>query len=58
MPDMDALRSRKLCICMCDLDSPPDFETIKDRVRNARFICRNCGRAAANEQDLCNPEKL
>ncbi len=43
---------------MCDPDNPPDLEAIKARVRNPRFICRNCGRAAANEEDLCNPETL
>ena len=27
-------------------------------IRPAQFFCKNCGRSAANSNNLCNPEKL
>jgi len=35
-----------------------DLDEIKKLVRNARFICKNCGRAAKDEENLCNPVSL
>jgi hypothetical protein len=35
-----------------------NLEDYKKLVRNPKFICKNCGRAAANEKNLCSPEKL
>jgi hypothetical protein len=33
-------------------------EEYKDLVRGAKFFCKKCGRAAKNERNLCEPEKL
>lgn len=30
----------------------------KKLVKNPQYVCKNCGRAAASEQNLCNPEKM
>lgn len=30
----------------------------KNLVRNAKFVCKNCGRAAASDKNLCAPEAL
>jgi hypothetical protein len=30
----------------------------KELVKDAQFFCENCGRAAANEKNLCKPKKL
>ena len=30
----------------------------KELIRNARFVCKNCGRSAAGEANLCEPEKI
>ncbi len=30
----------------------------KDYVRNPKFVCKNCGRAAANAENLCEPDSL
>lgn len=30
----------------------------KELVKNPKFFCENCGRAAANEKNLCKPIKL
>ena len=33
-------------------------EEFKKLVRNPRFFCQNCGRAAVNNNNLCNPAEL
>lgn len=30
----------------------------KDLVKNAQYVCKGCGRAAASDRNLCKPEKL
>lgn len=30
----------------------------KNLVRNPQFVCKNCGRTAANDANLCAPEAL
>jgi hypothetical protein len=30
----------------------------KKLVKDGKFICKGCGRVAANEKNLCAPEKL
>jgi hypothetical protein len=34
------------------------FNDYKELIRNAKFVCKNCGRSAANEENLCKPEKI
>ena len=34
------------------------LQTVKNLVKDANFICRVCGRAAANEDNLCEPRPL
>jgi hypothetical protein len=33
-------------------------EEYKELVKNPKFYCENCGRAAVNEKNLCKPVKL
>ena len=35
-----------------------DFETYKALVKDPKFICKKCGRAAAKEENLCEPAPL
>ena len=35
-----------------------NLEDYKKLVKNPRFVCKNCGRAAADEKNLCKPDKL
>jgi hypothetical protein len=35
-----------------------NFEDYKNLVRNPKFVCKGCGRAAASDKDLCAPEAL
>ena len=30
----------------------------KELVRQANYLCKNCGRVAADKENLCNPVKL
>jgi hypothetical protein len=33
-------------------------EAFKELIRGARYMCRACGRSAADKQSLCVPERL
>lgn len=35
-----------------------NLEDYKTLVKDPKFVCKNCGRTAANEKNLCNPDKL
>ena len=35
-----------------------DTEAFKKLIRPAANFCKNCGRSAVNEKNLCNPEKF
>ena len=35
-----------------------NLEDYKKLVRNPKFVCKGCGRVAANEKNLFAPEKL
>jgi hypothetical protein len=35
-----------------------NLNDFKNLVKNGRFVCKNCGRVAANDKNLCAPEKL
>jgi hypothetical protein len=46
------LCSKACCECRVDLNE------LRPLVRNAKFICKECGRAAAYADNLCAPEPL
>jgi hypothetical protein len=35
-----------------------NFEDYKKLVKDGKYVCKNCGRVAVNEKNLCAPEKL
>jgi hypothetical protein len=35
-----------------------NLDDYKKLVKNPQYVCKNCGRAAVSEKNLCNPEKL
>ena len=46
-------------LCKWDKDDIKDkLEKLKKLVDEPRFICRKCGRAANDSDNLCKPEKL
>jgi len=34
------------------------FEEVKELVKDARFICKKCGRVSNDKKYLCKPEEL
>jgi hypothetical protein len=40
---------------LCVLVSKGEFEKIRKLVKEPRFVCFNCGRAATSDKNLCNP---
>jgi hypothetical protein len=45
-------------LCKMVVGDQADIETIKPLIRNAKYICATCGRAAAKAENLCNPMPL
>ncbi len=44
---------------LCSIvDSGATLEEFKKLVKNPKFICKQCGRAAAKEENLCAPVPL
>ena len=37
------------------INNPDEYKIL---VKNAQFMCANCGRAAVSEKNLCKPVKL
>ena len=35
--------------------NPKEFKTL---VKDAQYVCKNCGRVANNRDNLCNPVKM
>ena len=35
-----------------------NVEEYKELLKNTKFFCKNCGRAAADDKNLCEPEEL
>jgi hypothetical protein len=49
---------RHLCLLQNTGYLDTNMEDYKELVRNPQFVCKACGRTAANEKNLCAPEKL
>lgn len=47
----------KLCSLAC-CECRTDVAELRPLVKNAKFICKECGRAAAKAENLCAPEPL
>ena len=44
-------------MCMLMAAKTP-VETLKTLVKDAKYICKNCGRAVADPKNVCAPEAL
>jgi hypothetical protein len=42
---------------MCEIKPKKHLDVVKELAKNAQYVCRSCGRAAASKQHLCKPEK-
>jgi hypothetical protein len=44
---------------LCQLvEKKTPVEDLKGLVKDAKYICKSCGRAAADSENLCAPEQL
>ena len=43
---------------ICRIIIRKDLGRIKELVKDVQFYCKNCGRAAHNSENLCNPSKI
>lgn len=43
---------------LCRIILRKDLGKVKELVKDAQFYCKNCGRAARAEENLCNPSKI
>ena len=53
-----AMADKTLCSLVKDGFHKDDFKQYKDLLRQAKFVCKRCGRAAAKSKSLCKPAKL
>jgi hypothetical protein len=58
MPEKKHSESRPEDRLICEIDLPSDsgLTELKTLVKDSKFVCRDCGRAAASEENLCEPE--
>jgi len=45
------------CLCKA-VECSPKLSDLRAIVQGAKYICKKCGRAAANKRNLCCPTKL
>ncbi|MFH1877677.1 MAG: hypothetical protein ABH883_02610 [Candidatus Omnitrophota bacterium] len=43
---------------ICQIVARRDMERIKKLVADSKYFCKNCGRAAHEKENLCNPSKI
>ena len=55
--DFDYEYEDKICSLISSRDQV-DLKLLKQLVKDSRYICRTCGRSAANADRLCSPETM
>ena len=43
---------------LCQIIIDRDLERIKKLVKDSMYYCKNCGRAAHEAENLCNPSRI
>jgi|WetSurMetagenome_2_1015567.scaffolds.fasta_scaffold1259495_2 hypothetical protein len=43
-------------VCEIDFSSDSGLKELKSLIKDSKFVCRDCGRAATSEESLCKPE--
>lgn len=43
---------------LCQIIIRKDLGRIKELVKESVYFCKNCGRAAHSEENLCNPSRI
>ena len=55
---MSNTEDKTLCALQEEGYIESNMENFKKLIQPAHFFCKNCGRSAVAEKNLCNPEKL
>ena len=55
---MSKVEDKTLCALQEEGYIESNVEDFKRLIQPAHFFCKNCGRSAVSENNLCNPEKL
>jgi hypothetical protein len=55
---MSEVEDKTLCALQEEGYIESNMEDFKKLIQPAQFFCKNCGRSAVSENNLCNPEKL
>ena len=55
---MSNVEDKTLCALQEEGFIESHTEDFKKLIQPAHFFCKNCGRSAVTENNLCNPEKL
>jgi hypothetical protein len=55
--DFDSGYDKKICSLTSSGDQV-DLKLIKQLVKDSRYVCRTCGRSAADSERLCSPETM
>ena len=55
--DFDPGYDEKIC-SMTSSGDKLDLKLIKQLVKDSRYVCRTCGRSAADAERLCSPETM
>jgi hypothetical protein len=43
---------------LCRIVVRKEFDQVRDIVRDAKYYCKKCGRAAHIEENLCRPARI
>lgn len=43
---------------LCKLVKRDDFEQLRKLVKDAAYFCKKCGRAAREQDNLCDPSRI
>lgn len=55
---MEDPKTMTLCALQEEGFIKDSVEEFKRLIQPAQFFCKNCGRSAVSDANLCNPEKL
>ena len=55
---MSDTKEKTLCALQEEKYIQTNTEDFVKLISPAKFFCKNCGRSAVGENNLCNPEKL
>ena len=55
---MSNVEEKTLCTLQEEGYIETNTEDFKKLIQPAQFFCKNCGRSAVSQDNLCNPEEL